>query len=890
MNKKTKFLMICMALITLGANPTSFGRARVDTDYTKQKNKYSSAENPAYEIVGHRIGRIELGLNNNGTFGNGFAEGALLDAFTGEPVPSCEYPKSSGIEYLFAGAFWIGAVVGRDTLVSTSADGWSIGFEEFMPESANFGGKIKKRSILFPDIDSLYDGAVSEEDYIMVYRDTATAGIPLDDQSGRPHTPLNIEVTQRSFAWSYPYADDFILFDYEIKNIGIKELENVYMGIYVDGDVGSPAGPQANSYYSDDLSGFIETFPAKFLTCDFVDTVNIAWLADNDGDPNPTEFDENSPRAVTGTRIIRTPEAVLDVSFNWWVSGAGIFDYGPRERPGVGRLDEPFRDLGTGTLGTPEGDANKYYFMRNREFDFDQYRIKTVGKDNVNHPEDTLFQIPNPTLADAWALGLDTRYLLSFGPFNINPGERLPLSFAYVAGDSLHTNPANIANLPDNPDAYYQGLNFGPLALNASWAARVYDNPGVDTDDNGSIGKFRECCTDSSFVTDTIYDTTSTSPLVIDTTIDPHWTYLEGDCEIYYYEGDGTPDFQGASPPPAPEFWLTPSVGSIHIRFNGLLSETTKDVFSRIIDFEGYRIYYSRDDRESSYSLHSSYDLQDYNKYVWDANKAPEPGYVLNEKPFELDTLRMLYGDSINDLSFNPEFYTRNNPFSFGDSVFYFEPQDYNASIFGVTTPITKIYPNEPFPSTLIPDSALPGELTPDGKFKYFEYEATIDNLLPTVPYYVNVTAFDFGSPESGLTALESSKALGAKVAYASTSAEQNLASKAPVYTYPNPYRYDGDYDNLGFEKGSGTEIARDRIRSIHFANLPPKCTIKIFSLDGDLIREIEHDVDPSDPTSGHERWNLITRNTQLTVSGLYYWTVEAPGEETQIGKLVIIM
>ncbi|MEW5995734.1 MAG: T9SS C-terminal target domain-containing protein, partial [Candidatus Zixiibacteriota bacterium] len=81
-----------------------------------------------------------------------------------------------------------------------------------------------------------------------------------------------------------------------------------------------------------------------------------------------------------------------------------------------------------------------------------------------------------------------------------------------------------------------------------------------------------------------------------------------------------------------------------------------------------------------------------------------------------------------------------------------------------------------------------------------------------------------------------------------------------------------------------------DRVRQIHFANLPPRCTIRIYTLDGDLVREIEHDMDPSDPNASHDTWNMITRNTQLVVSGLYYWTVEEPDGETQIGKLVIIM
>ncbi len=876
MIKKTRFLMVAIVILSLIASSTAFGRSSVETLDKKQLNNLSAGA-PAYQIVAHRVGRISMALNNNGTFGTGFSVGNGFDAITGQTVPSCEYPKSSGIEYLFAGAFWIGAVVGRDTLVSTAADGWNS-IEEFLPDQLPFGA-IKKRSILYPEIDSLYEGAISEEDYIMVYRDTGTLGIDNDVISGRPHTPLNIEITQRSFAWSYPYADDFILFDYEIKNIGLKKLEKVYMGIYVDGDVGSPSGPDGTNYHTDDVSGFIETFPDTFLGHEFLDTVNIAWLADNDGDPLAGVFDRNSATAVTGTRIMRIPSVDLEVSYNWWISGGSpSTDFGPRERSYVGKLKEPFRDLGTGALGTPEGDANKYYFMRNREFDYDQHRIKTIGSN------DTLWLQPDPTLADAWAVGLDTRYLLSFGPFNIDPGERLPLSFAYVAGDSFHVITDNIQNLPDNPDVYYANLNFAPLAENASWASKVYDNPGVDTDGDGYFGEFIHFPSDSEMVIDT---TSSPGGVLDDTT----WVITKEDT--LYTSGDGVPDFKGASPPPAPKFWLTPDVGSIHIRFNGLRSETTKDVFSRTIDFEGYRVYYARDEKESSYSMLASFDILDYNQYLWDEKVG---GFKLLGVPLTLDSLICLYGQCCNDScstdDFNPSEWTRSNPFTAGDKIIYFEPQDFNASIFGVNTPIRKIYPDQPYPTSLIPDSAQADELTSDGYLKYFEYETTIDNLLSTVPYHFNVTAFDFGSPESGLASLETSKSLNAQIAYANTRADRNLAENNKVYIYPNPYRIDGNYQDEGFERKPPDQLsaAPDRIRAIHFANLPPKCTIKIFSLDGDLIRQIEHDADPLDPTSGHDSWNLITRNTQLTVSGLYYWTVESEGNETQIGKLVIIM
>jgi len=53
-------------------------------------------------------------------------------------------------------------------------------------------------------------------------------------------------------------------------------------------------------------------------------------------------------------------------------------------------------------------------------------------------------------------------------------------------------------------------------------------------------------------------------------------------------------------------------------------------------------------------------------------------------------------------------------------------------------------------------------------------------------------------------------------------------------------------------------------------------------------VRELIHDKPPSDPTASHEQWNLITRNTQAVVTGLYYFVVESEGR-TQIGKFAII-
>ncbi|UCG62707.1 MAG: hypothetical protein JSV52_05320 [Candidatus Zixiibacteriota bacterium] len=822
----------------------------------------SVADNLARAGVGHRIGNIVLCINNNGLLGGYY--GIQTDYFTGELIPSCEYPKGSNTWYLSGAAFWIGAVKGSDTAVSTGASDYSW-HSEFFPEMAGNSPIIKRSSI---ESEPCYSTeAVSEEDYIAKYTDTAQ----VSDQWSY-HEPLGIEVTQRSYAWSYDYAEDFILFDYSIRNIGFERLEKIYMGIWVDADVFWGDGGH-NSGWIDDICGFVRSITYSDGGCEFEDTVNIAWNADNDGDPENSVFGERSVRNATGTRIVRTPGDEPEVSFNWWVGNFDpTYDFGPREKPFVGILQEDFRDFGTGGLGTPVGDHNKYYIMRNREFDYDQIYTATISA------VDSLWLSPPHELAANWADGFDNRYLLSFGPFDIDPGERVPLSFAYVGGENLHLIPENAQNLPLHPDIYYSNLDFSDLGLNAAWAEKVYDNPGVDTDGDGWAGKVRVCCHDSlAFSLDDISDTA---------TIDG---FNSQDCEITWYKGDGVPDFSGASPPPAPDFWLLPTTGAILVRINGQKSETAVDLFSQKTDFEGYRVYMGRDERESSYSLIGSYDRENYNKHVWTGYR-----FEVLEEPFTLDSLRCLYGLSCDDAMFHPLMYNPDNlyihPLYPEDSVFYFTEQDYNVSQFGVNTKIRKTYPDQPYPSSLFPDSADPGEVTEDGYLKYFEYQFLIEDLLPTIPYWINVTAFDHGSPELALSGLETSLSRGAKTGYASPSSEAVAEQGLRVYVYPNPYRGDANYRDMGFEGRTHADRPDYRVRAVNFANLPAKCVIRIYSLDGDLIREINHDVPVDDPAASHETWSLITRNTQMITTGLYYWTVEAANGKTQIGKLVIIM
>ncbi len=872
--------------IFLLTTTTILGRAKFDDGNYREPDHQKALVStvPCVTFAMHDINKMGLAVSNQGHFGTGFAGGGSgVDDSTGVALQSAMYPYPGNVSYLFAGAFWIGSIVGRDTLVSMGADGW-LQTREMWPPTCGFpqNGGIKRLSISDPE--DVVAGALSEQDYIAIYSDTLTDSryVINDGYDGRPHHPLNIAVTQRSMGWSYSYAEDFILFDYAIKNIGRQDLQAVYMGIYVDGDVG-PSSRDPNEAL-DDICGFKQWIPSPMQNvdpaCGFIDTINIAWISDNDGRTNntgqpscPAGFDFTS---VTGTRVVRTPSDSLKYSFNWWISnGNPSQDFGPRKS---GTPQDPFRDFG-GFLGTPEGDRNKYYIMRHEEFDYDQIfsNVDQTAEGWLAPSDD----------GDDFANGYDTRYLLSFGPFDISPGEILRVSFAYVGGERFLTDcdAFNDRWSSQNPQEYYNYLNFHDLGLNSVWASWIYDNPNRDSNGNKYFGKYRVCCKDTSEVITVI----SEDPLVTETTM------VCNRADTMWYEGDGIPDFEGAQPPIAPKFWTYPRVnefneGELVVRFNGFESETVPDNFSGELDFEGYRVWSALSSDPDEFSRLASFDIEDFNRWEYDSDNGI---WVIRRIPFTLAELHSLYGND-----FNPDNYTRDNLYYDENEgqYFWFSPQDWNQSSLTDTTIIQKKYPDELSPTILDPDSAAiyyPEELTDDGYFKYYEYEYTIRKLLPSQLYDVAVTAFDYGSPVSGLPSLETAISRNMMAAYAQNSNSEVERRGLNVVVYPNPYRIDGNYQSVegGAFEGRNVDpsLSSDRKRAIHFSNLPNKCTIRIFSIDGDLIRQIEHDMPKDEPTSMHDSWDLITRNTQSVVSGIYYYSVESEYGH-QIGKLVIIL
>lgn len=109
------------------------------------------------------------------------------------------------------------------------------------------------------------------------------------------------------------------------------------------------------------------------------------------------------------------------------------------------------------------------------------------------------------------------------------------------------------------------------------------------------------------------------------------------------------------------------------------------------------------------------------------------------------------------------------------------------------------------------------------------------------------------------------------------------------VSVVPNPYRTDRDYtkESGGYEGKTGDWDENSRL--IKFINLPVVCTIRIFSLSGDLIRTVEHDGGlGSTFPQGDENVSLVSESNRALASGIYLYTVESQFG-VQTGKFVII-
>lgn len=102
------------------------------------------------------------------------------------------------------------------------------------------------------------------------------------------------------------------------------------------------------------------------------------------------------------------------------------------------------------------------------------------------------------------------------------------------------------------------------------------------------------------------------------------------------------------------------------------------------------------------------------------------------------------------------------------------------------------------------------------------------------------------------------------------------------IYVVPDPYVVTASWEKpLTYTSGRGE-------RRIDFVNLPNNCTIKIFTMSGNLVKTIKHNGAIAS-AAGSESWDLNTEDGLPVSFGVYIYHVEAPGIGNKIGKFAII-
>tara|TARA_B100001964_G_scaffold83789_1_gene94632 strand:- start:3707 stop:8335 length:4629 start_codon:yes stop_codon:yes gene_type:complete len=102
------------------------------------------------------------------------------------------------------------------------------------------------------------------------------------------------------------------------------------------------------------------------------------------------------------------------------------------------------------------------------------------------------------------------------------------------------------------------------------------------------------------------------------------------------------------------------------------------------------------------------------------------------------------------------------------------------------------------------------------------------------------------------------------------------------IKVVPNPY-----FSASAFEQKNTFSSGRGP-REIQFRNLPSECTIRIYNIAGELVRDIHHDHSGS-IENGSESWDLLSRDNLSVSYGMYIYHVDAPELGEHVGKFAII-
>lgn len=913
--KISKAVLVFLGLLVI-VSGSSFARAPLTRGQfpgdTLRNNPQLAPSPSTVDQVTHNMGNIVTTIDNYGYIG-GYGYYGL---------PSGEYPRNSGHNYLAEIRYWMGAVVAGDTLVANSYDDFQA-----MPSSIN--GQDDYKIMLSTDTSRYYqydvadtvgqgkgsaaegwkvwDGQTDQWEYNQVYDRLAVSladGGPTslqdshyrftDDALGS--SVLGLEVTHTVYQWNYCYNEDFIFVVMDITNTSANDYAEFAVGLYIDIDVGGPDGTGEN--------GRLEDLVA------FDSTENLAWIYDNEGyDPG-----WQSSTGVMGTKFLETPQNIGMTSFR-----TDDWAFLPDDDPGKFAMiastqydaslpptDQFYIQSTSGinlTAGTTvrvvyaliAGD-DEADFLANSQMAQNLYDSYFVG------PEPP----PTPTLT---AKAGDEKIYLTWNDVAENSTD--PLSGVNdFAGYKLyrsdnqgktwgsvdHDNDNTCMDLDYKTMARYTARTPGDPIQHSIIDADLYNGveywyclaafdtgdtaTGVDVLQTGfgiagevlNVVAIRPESDPAGFFNtagDVTHDYSGTG-VASDGAVIPQVFNAEGltnaDYEVVF---EDTPDVT---------YWHLINVTSGD---TVLANQTNIDLESGIYEVaEGLRVVVNNGDRDALSYVQTTVGGADSTLIVEDWWYGPtmpaltgDPADLFGDAPFR-STYEIRYtGDSTRANWVLDGFY--------GSDIIYWVPFEvWNISSgervsvavydfpIGYDVDDNPIYDRIWTAYDLVSIVDYPydsvNSVTTDAFPNHYSWMFGFDDIVynPSVGDVFTIEGAPLNGPDDVFSFSVNR----------GVNASQASADMSKIKVWPNPY----------FAANSSMIETSEGAFTLTFTNLPDECTIRIYTLAGDLLRSINHDG------AGDETWNLMSASDQLIASGTYFYHIESPYGE-HLGRFAVI-
>jgi len=810
--------------------------------------------------------------------------------------PSGRWPANTTHDYLAEMRFWIGGVSSAgDTLLANTADdfnpipGWIAGSlthdirlstdpERYDHDPLDTVGE----GIGYPAYGwRVWDTETEQWVYNEVYSildDTFYYGGPVgvqesitryaDDALGYPI--LGLEITQTIRQWNYQYNQDIIFFTLEIKNAATEDYHDFAIGLYCDFDVG---GPDPASGENGRLGDLVAHDPA----------LDLAWTYDEDGyDPG---WGPSVVTGVMGTVILSTPGDIGMTSFN-----TGQWEF------------------------LPQTDIERFEMIDNTEFDTslpptDQYYVQAVRGIDLPAGETITFDFALVAAPNAeYLLTTAERAKALYDQYYIGPKPPDPPVVKVTAGDGVvklyWDDAAETSVEPTTGEQDFEGYKiFKSTDRGASWGTLVTNPDYSRGPDYYPIARYVKDPLDR--IGHTFVDENLTNGM-------EYWysvvAYDTGTAVFEALQNDrGNPESAvntiRVTPRDDPLGYQSPQASLEHV-YGGVWKPSEDAVSVYVVDENAitgdeYRVVFTEDCVDLFWSLintttgdtvlvdqdqvegeYSTFPVVDGMQItVLNPHRVVEDMYQSRFAVPEQVTLAMEFAEQFDpSLGCNENF--RNDieiRFTATGSVAYEwftgAPATVPFEVWNLTAE-TQI-------GCWFADWSADGEYTlADMDYLIltnFDYDD--GNFHPeALPDYLTwVAAFDPASvPADGDAFLiEGPRILSPEDQFdfsshkiVAAAASQNMNK---IRVVPNPYLGYAEWESIPGEN------------KLQFANLPDRCTIRIYTLAGEMIRTLPHE-----DGTGTEDWDMLSEAGRGIASGVYLFNVESE-YGTYTGKFAVI-